>query len=353
MEIDIDTNSIGQNLVKLNNVVDDMLATKLNIFDEYLASKSLSYCYIKFNLINFLILKDEKVFVAYGNIVRNHQNSYEIQSNDKFFIYINNISEFHLVCDQLKEKNYLINLTNLDNLILLKDNNLTEDKDKESRIKSFLLIFHHCVMLYCTFFSKYKFNIHDKIIIINSEKKNESIILTKILQLFGLKVFFSVNSIYNKDEIFNEFKNNEVLFNEDINTLSTIKDFVLGVNFILDFQLTFINDRAIIYTLLSEGGTIIMLGKEKDVFQLDPHDLTMFFKKNLSIQIVNIDKFSDNFLKKGSLMNFLSNILIDMNIELISFLLRIDNYEEKKINITDEINEILSSEKLILNIVSN
>ncbi len=352
MEIDIDTNSIGQNLVKLNNVVDDMLATKLNIFDEFLASKSLSISYIKFNLNFFLLLKDEKVFVAYGEIVKNHQNSYEIQSNDKFFIYTNNISEFKLICDQLKEKNYLITLTNLDNLILLKDN-LTADKDKESKIKAFLLIFHHCVMLYCTFFSKYKFNIHDKIVIINSEKKNESIILTKILQSFGLKVFFSVNSIYNKDEIFNEFKNNEVLFNEDINTLSKNKDFVLGVNFIFDFQKTFINDRAIIYTILSEGGTILIFGEETDVFQLDPHDLTMLYKKNLSIQTVNVVKFSEKFLKKGSLMNFLSNIMMDIHNELIHFLLRIDNYEEKKININDEIDENSSSEKLILNIVSN
>ena len=33
MEIDIDTNAIGQNFVKLTNIVDDMLNTKLVIID--------------------------------------------------------------------------------------------------------------------------------------------------------------------------------------------------------------------------------------------------------------------------------------------------------------------------------
>ena len=61
MEIDIDTNAIGQNFVKLTNIVDDMLNTKLGIIDLYLENnQTLSENFLELQLNQFILINSLK-----------------------------------------------------------------------------------------------------------------------------------------------------------------------------------------------------------------------------------------------------------------------------------------------------
>ena len=351
MEIDIDTNAIGQNFVKLTNIVDDMLNTKLGIIDLYLENnQTLSENFLELQLNQFILINSPKLVMAYGVVVKNCQNHYGLKINESLFIYSSLEETYQNFLCQVEKKKSILKL-NVDNILIIKDS-FEDDNEKERKIKTYLLLIHYCVLLYCSFFSKYRFNIHDKILILNSEGKNENIILTKILQMFNFKVNFTLNSTFNKDELLTEFKNREVIYNEDINSLSKIKEFSLGINYIFDFQKVFQNDRMIIYSLLCNGGTTIIYDDEFANFQLDPHDLSLLFKKNLAIHCVLKSNICNNYHKIGSLINFLSSIQKTINVELISYLLKLDNFIEKRIKISElVIEEDSSLDKFIINIL--